>query len=509
MMSLAELRRAAALIDRELAGARVDRISQPDARRVVISLHRRAGADAHLLLCADPAAARLSLVEARSAAPPTPPAFAQLLRARIGGARLAGARIVDADRQAALRFEAPEGAHELLLALLGPRTNLVLLDAEARLLGALRPLAETRRDLALGAPWRSPSSRPPPEGEDRFAAEPDARFFAALEALAAAREERRAEDQLRQRVERALRRAESSLEKKLAALRLDAASGAEAATLRRQGELLKSVLPRLRPGDREARARDFESGAEVVIALDPALAPKANLDERFRRARKAEKRAERGVRELGEVESRREALAALRGELEAIGEEAAAADRLAAFAARPEVERLLGRFAPEQAAPSAPAEPAAEPRPRVWRIGKQELPARLQPRVYRSSAGLEIWVGRSDEGNDLLSTRLARGQDLFFHLDASPGSHVVLRTEGRTDPPAEALLEACELAVHFSKHRKATQADVLVAPIKNVRKPKGAKPGLVWVTGGRMVRLRRDAKRLERVLASRGAGEPD
>ena len=117
-------------------------------------------------------------------------------------------------------------------------------------------------------------------------------------------------------------------------------------------------------------------------------------------------------------------------------------------------------------------------------------------------------MGRSDEGNDLLSTRLARGHDLFFHLDTSPGSHVVLRTEGRSDPPAEAVLEACELAVHFSKHRKVKQADVVVAPIKNVSKPRGAKAGLVWVTGGKTVRLRRDPKRLERVLASRGEGEP-
>jgi predicted ribosome quality control (RQC) complex YloA/Tae2 family protein len=142
----------------------------------------------------------------------------------------------------------------------------------------------------------------------------------------------------------------------------------------------------------------------------------------------------------------------------------------------------------------------------VWRLGRTELAARLAPRVYRSSDGLEIWVGRSDEGNDLLSTRLARGNDLFFHLDASPGSHVVLRTEGRPDPPSESVLEACELAVHFSKHRKVTEAHVLVAPVKNVRKPKGAKPGLVFVSGGRSVRLRRDPKRLARALAGREGG---
>jgi predicted ribosome quality control (RQC) complex YloA/Tae2 family protein len=99
--------------------------------------------------------------------------------------------------------------------------------------------------------------------------------------------------------------------------------------------------------------------------------------------------------------------------------------------------------------------------------------------------------------------RLARGKDLFLHLEGSPGSHVILRTQGRDDPPSEALLEAAELAVHFSKHRKVTRADVHVVPVKNISKPRGAKPGLVYVTGGRSLRLRREPERLKRVLDAR------
>ena len=68
---------------------------------------------------------------------------------------------------------------------------------------------------------------------------------------------------------------------------------------------------------------------------------------------------------------------------------------------------------------------------------------------------------------------------------------MILRTEGRLDPPSEAVLDACELAVHFSKQRDATRADVHVVPIANVRKPRGAKPGLVTVHGGKTVHLRR------------------
>ena len=134
------------------------------------------------------------------------------------------------------------------------------------------------------------------------------------------------------------------------------------------------------------------------------------------------------------------------------------------------------------------------------------MPARLIPRRYRSRDGLEIWVGRNDAGNDHLSTRLARGNDLFFHLDGAPGSHVILRTEGSSDPPQESLLDACELAVHFSKQKNATRADVHIVPIKQVKKPKGAKPGLVWVTGGRSLHLRREEARLRRLLESRIEG---
>ena len=136
-------------------------------------------------------------------------------------------------------------------------------------------------------------------------------------------------------------------------------------------------------------------------------------------------------------------------------------------------------------------------------LGGRKVPLKLVPRRYRTESGLEVWVGRSDAANDFLSIKLARGKDLFFHLDGAPGSHVILRTEGRNDPPSEAILDACELAVHFSKQKKASNANVHIVPGKNVRKPKGAKPGLVTVHGGRSLHLRREEKRLERILAAK------
>src|SRR5262249_48154152 len=131
-----------------------------------------------------------------------------------------------------------------------------------------------------------------------------------------------------------------------------------------------------------------------------------------------------------------------------------------------------------------------------------KVPGRLLPKRYRSVDGLEIWVGRSDQGNDYLTTILACKSDLFVHVEGSPGSHVVLRTEGDKVPPLESLLDACALAVHFSKQKGKQQASIRVAAIKSVRKPAGAKPGLVSVQHSRTIRFRQDPKRLERILAA-------
>jgi predicted ribosome quality control (RQC) complex YloA/Tae2 family protein len=490
VLGLRELRRAARVLETRFASARVQAVVQPDDCSIVLELYTPEERRRQLVLCARPGLARVGLAPEAPRGLVPAPAFAQLLRARLAGARLEAAGLRHEDRQLALRFQGPEGAGELLLSVLGPRSNLYWIDAEGILRGALRPLESTRRTLRLGEPWHDPDTPPPSEGEDRFAAEPDAGLLEAIERAYAEREAERVEGELERRLGQALRKGEAALERKLRAVRADLESSAQAEELRRHGELLKSALSQVGPKASEVVAHDFETGEDVRIELDPSLSAAGNLERLFKRYHKALRRATAAGQQQGELEARRAELDALRAELDAA---AGDAERLEALAAGDVARRLLGRYA-SVAAPS-PERPRA-------RGPHDDLPARLRPRRYRCESGLEVWVGRSDEGNDLLTTKLARGNDLFFHLEASPGSHVVLRTGGRKDPPPEAVLDACELAVHFSKQRNASRANVHVAPIRDVRKPKGAKPGLVQVTGGKTIALRRDPKRLERILAS-------
>jgi len=492
-LSLTELRRVARVVGETHAEARLAKVVQAAPAELALLL---AGAErAWLLVSARPRAARIGALAEAPAAPPAPPSFAQYLRAHYEGARLASAALEGEERQIRLRFQAAEGERSLLLSVLGPRSNVYALDAEDRVSAALRPLGETRRDLALGERWQSPPGRPPSAGEDRFADVSDAELLRAVEERFAAAAEEAEEADLGRRVAQALRKQRASLDKKLALLEADLGAEAEAALLSRHGELLKTQLREVRAGASAVTLRDFAGGEPVEVTLDPRLSPSANLDALFKRARKAEKRARKAAGELDGVRDRVAALDALAAEAAAAGE----GEALAAFAARPEVARLLERFAP---APKLAAS-APEPRARVWRLGRTELSTRLSPKVYETLDGLEIWVGKNDEGNDVLTTRLARGNDLFFHLEGSPGSHVILRTEGKSDPPSESLLDAAELAVEFSKAKSATRASVHIAAVKDISKPAGTKPGLVYVHRGRTLQLRRDPKRLERVLASR------
>jgi predicted ribosome quality control (RQC) complex YloA/Tae2 family protein len=490
VLTLRELRRTAQALDALLRDARLRALAQTDEHTVYLRFHapgegEEGGRRHEILLSCHPGTARVSRAPERPPAPAEPPAFAQLLRARLDRAGFVGARILGEDRQLALRFEGREGVFELVLSILGPRSNLYLLDADGVLRGALRPLSETRRDLALGEPWRSPGTKLPVEGEDRFAAYEGEALLDAIEACYGPAEREAGARELAHRLAQILAKERKRLERRAEVAEADARAGEEAALHHRHGELLKSVLSDAKPGASEVVARDFASGEPVAIPLDPKLSAAANLERLFKRYHKAVARATAAGGQLAELEERRASLAALAGEIERV---AADPEALAALCERDDVKRLLARYAPQP-----PPEPARERK-------RGEVPARLLPKRYRASGGLEIWVGKSDEANDYLTTRLARGKDLFFHLEGEPGSHVILRTGGRDDPPPEALLEACELAVHFSKQRKASRASVHVVPIRNVKKPKGAKPGLVYVTGGKTIQLRRDPARLARVL---------
>ncbi|MCC6572469.1 MAG: DUF814 domain-containing protein [Planctomycetes bacterium] len=495
MLSLKELRRAARALESSLSGWKLQRISQPGSHVIVLTFYgydedEEDGVKRHILFSVRPDFARVAELEEAPKSLATPPNFVQALRGSLERARFKVAIIRGDDRQLGLKLTTKEGSFELLLSVLGSRSNLYLLDEAGEIKAALRPLDETRRELSIGQPYVNPASGAPDEGEDRWEKLPDEAFLLAIEKEYGSKESEHDFGEILHKLTNTLRKEADFLARKVNNLQRDLDEATRARGLKDQGELLKSVLQNIKPGDTEVEAVDFETGAKITIPLDPKLDPADNLNAYFKRYHKGLTGANMLGQQIEILHGSQKELDELNKELEALVEKADLND-LRTFADRPRVAKLLEKHYPSDKAAT-----------RIIRRRPTEklVPSKLLPRRYSSLDGMEIWVGRSDEGNDYLTTKLAHGNDLFFHLEGWPGSHVILRTGGRKDVPQDSLLDACELAVHYSKQKGMSRANVHVASIKDVKKPAGAKPGLVYVSRGKTVALRHEPKRLERVL---------
>ncbi|MDJ0536836.1 MAG: NFACT RNA binding domain-containing protein [Xenococcaceae cyanobacterium MO_207.B15] len=101
-----------------------------------------------------------------------------------------------------------------------------------------------------------------------------------------------------------------------------------------------------------------------------------------------------------------------------------------------------------------------------------------QPHRYTTPSGYQLWVGRNNRQNDVLTFRTANDYDLWFHTQEIPGSHVLLRLEPGAVPQEADLQFAADITAYYSQARESDTVAVIYTKPKNVYKPKGAKPGM-------------------------------
>jgi predicted ribosome quality control (RQC) complex YloA/Tae2 family protein len=425
-----------------LAGARLQRLDVVDERELVLEL-RVPGRTLRIVACARSGAESLHLVEARPARVIPPGPLQGFLRSRLVGQRLA--RVGSEQRTVRFTFE----RDELAVDLRGGRRALLV-----------RPGGEA-------APEPRPREALPAFERARAAG---ARF--------AARAPAAEDERLRSALSRALRserkklaRLEKNLSGDLARLETFAAEA-------HRGELLKTVMGRVRRGDASFTAFDWTTGAEVEVPLDPRLSPQGNLQRFFDRAKKAERGRPRVEARLMQVWEKLEDIDA---RLEQI--RIASGETLRALVAKAEVS--LEGIRPG-AARGAVTRPAPSPLEKV-------------ARRFRAVDGSTIWVGRGPKANDRLTFGFAKGADLWLHARGSPGAHVLLVAGGGRAPSSEAVLDAAHLALHASPQRNEAKAEVMVTEARHVKKTKGSAPGLVGVAASRTLLVDVEPERLARL----------
>jgi len=445
-----------------LPGARVDRVVPGKDIGLYLVLHKR-NKNLVLLLSPDRSLPRIHLVARRPSGIGAPAGFVLSLRKHLTGSRLQHIGIVGNDRVVEMGFSRDGITYALILELTGSGANLLLTDGARTILSVHRPAPpgdRVRRPLLPGLAY-SPPERTPHAG---FRSGPARREMprqggegsTPVNSAAEAWYERTAAEQavssLRRQLASAVRKASARTERRRAAVALDIAAAEQGEDLRAAGELLLANKHRIEKGQEHAELPGFD-GKAVTITLDPSRSPVENAERYFRRYKKAKAGLailrERHAETLGEVAF-----------LDAVQEDLmAASGREDLLAVR---SQMIQRGYISDPAGKAAGRVAAAP---PYRAIEHE--------------GWKIVVGKSAAGNDHITTKLARPDDLWLHAEGMPGSHVLVRNPGKRDVPESVLRKAASLAAYYSKGRNSSKVAVAYTSAKFVKKPRGAAPGTV------------------------------
>ena len=517
-------------------GGRIDKIYQPGNQDVVLAVRGTAG-NVKVLFSANPSHPRLHLTALDRENPDKPPMFCMLLRKYLTGARILAIEQPYMERVVTIRLEATDElgdkvSRSLVLEAMGRHANLILLDGEERIIDCIRrvdgDLTAGVRQVLPGLFYQLPEPRfgipPLLERELRFRGEerdldtaikemwdavkeysyvpimllengkpkdfsflPILQYGTAMEMkeypsfgalLDDFYETREQQERTRQRGEdllRAVRNARNRTARKLENQRKELTVTKDRERLRQLGDILTTNLHILEKGRSTVRLQDYydPNNQEVEIPVDPLLTPQQNAARYYREYNKAKNaesaltlQIEKGEEDLSYLDSVLENLNLAEGErdLQEIRQELTDAGYL----------KWQGKAA------------------------KREKRVSGKPMEFRTDGGLRVSVGKNNSQNDQLTTKQAGKGDWWFHTQKIHGSHVILWTEGR-EPDEQSVMQAASLAAWYSQGREAGKVPVDYTLVKFVKKPAGAKPGMVIYTTYQTVIVQTDealAKRL-------------
>lgn len=244
--------------------------------------------------------------------------------------------------------------------------------------------------------------------------------------------------------------------RKLELRKKELADCADRENLRVCGDIVNANIYRLEKGMTSALLDDFYTGEQRKIALDARLTPAQNAQKYYSEYRKlctAEKMLTgliaEGKSELSYYESLLDSVTRAKtdGELTEIKRELAEQGLIRG-------EKTLGK------------------------------PKKSEPLKFRSSDGFTILVGKNNKQNDELTLKTSKASDIWLHVKDIAGSHVIIKTEGKT-PPERTIVEAARLAAYHSKAKNGSGVPVDYTAVKFVKKPAGARPGMVIFTDNR------------------------
>ena len=242
------------------------------------------------------------------------------------------------------------------------------------------------------------------------------------------------------------------LKAKMSSLQQGLKDDRELTRLKRSGELILAYQYMLTDGQELLHAQYDPECPALDIQIDPKLNPVENAQRYFRKYEKAKLAIDAVPSLIAESRVELDFLAQLEIDLDSAANWIEIDDVIQIMQARghwqgKNVKRLGG--------------------------GGKQGPLRVVSRD-----GYVVWVGRNSRQNDKLTFKMANPNDLWFHARGSPGSHVIVRNDGRRIRE-DLLLGAAAIAAHYSRKRDDKRVQVDYTRVKYVKAIKGAGPGMV------------------------------
>ena len=529
---------------------KIDKVYQPESDELVLIIRTKNG-NLKLYASVDPAAARVHLTEEDIVNPPAPFSFCMLMRKHVQGGRITSVRQKDSERVIEIDVETLNElgfavSKRLIFEIMGKHSNVVLVDiGSGKIIDAIKRISidvNRVRQILPGLPYKYPPAQdkiPFREIAESTVIPADAKAiqrsiggissafaeelsrqtepYAFLQKAIAAAESgriapvvyvdeknaprefyllplseyedackairfadmehcleyyyshKKSTNKLNQKSSALIRSLTAQIDKlnlKRQRLNEDLLKAENSENLRLYGELLTAALHQVRPGADKAVVPNYYDGSQVAIPLDPRFSPAKNAQNYFKKYGKAKTAVKEKQLQL---QAAAEELVYLESVLSYL-ENADSAEEIDVL--RRELED--GGYIRRRKIPG----------------GFKEKKFKAQPYEYRLPGGARVLVGRNNKENDFLTFRLASSKDYWLHVKDIPSSHVILQNwerGGAPQPSEELIYAAASIAAYHSKARDSENVPVDYVPVRYVKKPQGARPGMVIFTHNRTV----------------------
>lgn len=532
------------LADKLIFG-KIEKVYQPESDELIFNIHTKQG-NVKLYASANSSSARIHLIKENIASPPAPPSFCMLLRKHLQGARITSVVQKDCERIIEISVETLNElgftvSKKLIFEIMGKHSNIILVDlTTGKIIDSIKRVSidvNRVRQILPGLEYQYPpvqdkvpfrkltdswqESLPQRDGKTiqrtvggispAFAEEMSlhedmcsfvGRVISEIESgnmsprvytdekgspkefhitnlyeyeTACTKVEfndlsqcleffysnKKSSNRAHQKASDLVRAVTALLDKlhlKEQRLKEDLLKAENSEDLRLYGELLTANMHLIKPGAEKVTVTNYYDGSQVTIKLDPRFTPSKNAQQYFKKYGKS-----------------KTAIKEKQHQLEANDEEIKYLDSVLSYLENSENVDEIDALRKE-------LEETGYLRKRKVPGGFKEKKYKAEPYKYTLPNGMTVLVGRNNKENDILTLKTASPKDTWFHTKDIPGSHVILQN-GNLEPDAETIYAAASIAAYHSKARASENVPVDYVDVKHVKKPNGAKPGMVIFTG--------------------------